>query len=150
MSYLYPDLCIVCEGEQDRVILAELTSRVLRYHSIGRRVQILVANGKLVIPRLVQAAAVHFSPDSLVVVVDSDGRPRVTRKMLERSFGGSGYWIVIAHPNLESWVISGRFRELSLEYLRAAAANADLSAIETQHPEFRVFRDAVTSLPRSR
>ena len=30
MSYLFPPQCIVCEGERDRIVLAELAARVLR------------------------------------------------------------------------------------------------------------------------
>jgi len=147
MTYAFPDLCIVCEGERDRAILAVLVDRLLRLNSISRRVEILVANGKVVVPRLVQAAEARFSPDSLVVVVDSDGRPRAVRKMLERSFRGREHWIVIAHPNVESWVTAGRFRNFHSDDLQNAATRANLTWIETQHPEFRLLREALTSFP---
>ncbi len=146
MSYLYTPQCIVCEGEQDRIVLAELAARVLRMNSISRRLDIVVANGKVVIPRVVQAVEPQFPPDSVIVVADSDGRADATRRMLERSLGGFDHWLVIANPNVESWV-SGRVAKFHPEDLRNAAAQADLPWIETRHPEFRIFREALISIP---
>lgn len=147
MTYLFPDLCIVCEGERDRVVLAEIAARLLNAEFIKRRLEIVVANGKIVIPRLVQAAEARFSPDSLIVVVDSDGRPAATKSKIRRSLSGDEPWIVVADPDLESWVVAGRGRKLGPDQLRVAAAQADLSRIESRHPEFRTFREAVTSFP---
>lgn len=82
MSYLYTPQCIVCEGEQDRIVLAELAARVLRMNSISQRLDIVVANGKVVIPRVVQAVEPQFPPDSVIVVADSDGRAAATRRIV--------------------------------------------------------------------
>jgi hypothetical protein len=149
MSYLFPPQCIVCEGERDRIVLAELAARVLRVNSISRQLEIFVANGKIVIPRLVQAAEAHFPPNSVIVVVDSEGHLDATRRMLERSLPNNEPWIVIANPYVESW-ITDRPGKLHPDNLRDAAAQADLSWIEARHPEFRVLREAVTSLPLPR
>jgi hypothetical protein len=118
-------------------------------NSISRRVDIVVANGKVVIPRLVQALEPQYPPDSVIVVVDSEGRVDSTRRMLARSLGGSEPWVVIANPNVESWVI-GRHGRLHPDDLRDSATQADLQWIETRHPEFKDFREAVTSIPLPR
>ena len=149
MSYLYTPQCIVCEGEHDRIVLAELAARVLRMNSISRRLDIVVANGQVVIPRVVQAVEPQFPPDSVIVVADSDGRPDSTRRMLEKSLGGLDHWLVIAHPNVESW-ITGRIGRLRPEDLRSGATQADLRSIEARHPEFKVFREALISIPLPR
>ena len=149
MSYLFTPQCIVCEGERDRIVLAELAPRVLRMNSISRRIDIVVANGKVVIPRLVQAVEPQYPPDSVIVVADADGRIDSTRRMLARSLGGSETWVVIANPSVESWVIE-RHRRVHADDLRNAAGQADLHWIETRHPEFGGFRQAVTSIPLPR
>ena len=149
MSYLFTPQCIVCEGEQDRIVLAELAARVLRMNSISRRLDIVVANGKVVIPRVVQAVEPQFPPDSVIVVADSDGRADATRRMLERSLGSFNPWLVIANPNVESWV-TGRAGRFHPEDLRNAATQADLRLIEAKHPEFKVFREALVSIPLPR
>jgi hypothetical protein len=148
MGYLFTPQCIVCEGERDRIVLAELAARILHISSISRRLDIVVANGKVVIPRLVQAVEPQFPPDSVIVVADAEGRVDATRRMLERSLGASEPWLVIANPNVESWVV-GRQGRLPPDDLRNAARQADLQWIETRHPEFRDFREAVTSIPLS-
>jgi hypothetical protein len=149
MSYVFPPQCIVCEGERDRIVLAELAARVLRVHSISRQLEIFVANGKIVIPRLVQAAEVHFPPDAVIVVVDSEGHVDATKRMLDRALANSDTWIVVANPHVESWITDrpGRFPP---QNLRDAAAKTDLTWIESERPEFRVFREALVSLPLSR
>jgi hypothetical protein len=149
MSYVFPPQCIVCEGERDRIVLAELAARVLRVHSISRQLEIFVANGKIVVPRLVQAAEAHFPPDAVIVVVDSEGHPDATKRMLERTLTNHETWIVVANPHVESW-ITDRPGRLPPENLRDVAARADLSWIESEHPEFQDFREALVSLPLSR
>lgn len=116
---------------------------------ISRRLDIVVANGKVVIPRVVQAVERQFPPDSVIVVADSDGRADSTRRMLEKSLGGPDHWLVIAHPNVESW-ITGRVGRLGPEDLRSVATQADLRSIEARHPEFKLFREALISIPLPR
>jgi hypothetical protein len=105
-------------------------------NSISRRLDIVVANGKVVIPRVVQAVEPQFPPDSVIVVADSDGRAAATRRMLEGALGGFDHWLVIANPNVESWV-TGRMGRFHPEDLRKAATQADLRSIEARHPEFK-------------
>ena len=149
MSYLFTPQCIVCEGERDRIVLAELAARILHMNSISRRVDIVVANGKLVVPRVVQAVEPQYPPDSVIAVVDSDGRIDSARRMLARALGASEPWVVIANPNVESWV-TGKVGKLRPDILRDSAIKADLRWIETRHAEFKDFRDAVTSVPLQR
>lgn len=146
MSYVYPDLGLVCEGEADRIVLAELISRLLLLSSIRRRVQIFVANGKLVIPRMARAVEHRFAHGSLIVVVDSDGKLRSTQKILERSLQAIDCWKVVANPSVVSWVASGAGK-VSPEFLAGAASRIDLAQIEVLHPEFAVFVEALRSFP---
>jgi predicted ATP-dependent endonuclease of OLD family len=148
MEHEFPDLCIICEGEADRLILSHLVKRLLAANSLKRRVEILAAHGKLVIPRMVHAVEARMPSDSLAIVVDSDGSPSKARQTLRKHLDLNKYWVIMAEPNVESWVAAGRKSgTVGWENFDKLAKDADLTQIESTHPEFQTLREAVTSFP---
>jgi hypothetical protein len=148
MIHDFPDLCIICEGESDRVILSELTKRLLAGGAIKRRVEIRVAHGKMVIPRVVRALESRFSPDQLAIVVDSDGDLLGTRRLFKDKLKLNEYWLIIADPSVESWIVQNELgRDKAVEGLRKLAMNANLRRIGLSHPEFKELEEVVTSFP---
>jgi Overcoming lysogenization defect protein-like, TOPRIM domain len=149
--YIYPRLRIVCEGEVDKIILAHLAQRLLVESSIQREVEIIPANGKAVIPRMVHAIEARLGPQSTLIVVDSDGNEARTWATLRTKLPWEKYSLVIAHPDVESWVFPES--QAHKHAVSAAAAQMaqtiNLRTLESLHPEFAKFRIAVTTLKAS-
>jgi len=140
-------LCIICEGDADQVILSKLVKRLLAEDSLKYDVRILTAYGKLVIPRIVRAAERHLHSKALAIVINSNGNPSKVLKDLRTELDLDKYWVIIAKPNVESWVTNGRSKEIdSLEQFVKLAGKADLGQIENAHPEFHTLKQAVTNI----
>src|SRR5690606_34495689 len=68
------DLLIVCEGDTDRVVIATLTERILSKAGSNRSIKIIVAMGKVTIPRVTNALwNTFYSASKVLIVVDGDG-----------------------------------------------------------------------------
>ena len=77
----------------------------------------------------------------------SDGHPCKVRRSLRKHLDLDKYWLIIAEPNVESWVTNGRHKRIdSRERFVKLAGNADLEQIEDGHPEFQTLKEAVTNI----
>jgi hypothetical protein len=141
------DLCIICEGDADQVILSKLVKRLLAENSLAYDVRILTAYGKLVIPRIVRAAERHLQPKALAVVINSTGNLSKVLKDFRKELDLDKYWVIIAKPNVESWVTNGGGNGIDdVEQFVKLAGKADLGQIESAHPEFHTLKQAVTNI----
>jgi hypothetical protein len=140
---------IVCEGETDKVILAHLVQRLLSTKFIERRVEIVPAQGKAIIPRMVRALEARLSPPSIAIVIDSDGNKARTWSTVGTKLPKNKYSIVMAHPNVESWVTTGGSKprmQPATFTLAHLAEIVDLAALQQLHPEFSDLVIAVTTV----
>ena len=141
------DLCIICEGDADQVILSNLVKRLLAENSLEYDVRILTAYGKFIIPGIVRAAERHLQPKALAVVINSNGNLSKVLKHFRKELDLNKYWVIIAKPNVESWVTNGRSKGIDdLGQFVKLAGKADLGQIENAHPEFQTLKQAVTNI----
>jgi hypothetical protein len=147
-------LCIICEGQTDRAILAELIRRILRAKHINEEVLIVAAGGRLPIPKLVQAMEREL-PRVMTfgIVIDSDGDIEGTKSFLRRHLDLHDYSVVIAHPSLESWFglsenqIGGRSN--ILKKVQDLIDRVDLKQLARDHPEFNQLVKMIADLETS-
>jgi hypothetical protein len=149
MTYIYPDLVVVCEGESDKVIIAHLARRVLNENGVDRKIEILPAHGAAIIPRMVRAIEARMAPPSLAIVVDSDGHPAKVWSLLRAKLPWNRYSLVIAHPTVEAWIRGTRGGESAAASLAQIADRISLHTLELTHPEFGDFKEVVLSHPGS-
>ncbi len=85
-------------------MIATLSKRILSNAGSNRSIKILVAMGKLTIPRVANALRNTFYTDSkLLIVVDGDGNPVRTKEMLEQGIEFDEWISTIPNPSIESW-----------------------------------------------
>jgi hypothetical protein len=77
------DIVIICEGQNDKVVLTELGARILRARRLSRRIAVIPAMGKRGIPLLANGLRELSSGARFVLVADSDGDPEGTATITE-------------------------------------------------------------------
>ena len=78
---------------------------------------------------------------------NSDGHPSKVRRGLRKHLELDKYWLIIAKPNVESWLTNGRHKGIDrLQQFVKLAGNANLEQIENAHPEFQTLKEAVTNI----
>jgi hypothetical protein len=145
--YIYPRLLVVCEGDVEKIILAHLVQRLLLENSIRREIEIIPAYGKAVIPRMVRAIEARLGLHSIVIVINSDGNEPRTWATLRTKLPWENYSLVIARPNVDSWVSPESQKGKYARRPDAAemAKTVNLHLLEQLHPEFEKLRIAVTT-----
>ncbi|WP_202895085.1 TOPRIM nucleotidyl transferase/hydrolase domain-containing protein [Paenibacillus sp. 23TSA30-6] len=146
------DLLIVCEGETDRDVIATLSKRILSNAGSNRSIKILVAMGKLTIPRVANALRNTFYTDSKVlIVVDGDGDPVRTKEMLEQGIEFDEWISTIPNPSIESWFeIDDNDLRRRMKYrsdqIRFAASVLDIVELQKRDAEFARFYNTILGL----
>jgi hypothetical protein len=98
------DLVVICEGQTDRELIALLTTKILNKHGLAKKVNIIVAMGKMTIPRVANAASNIVTSSPVLIVADSDGNFEQTRDMLNRGIELANWKYSIPDPEIESWL----------------------------------------------
>ena len=144
------DLLIVCEGDSDRVVIATLAERILAAVGSSRSIKIIVAMGKVTIPRVANAlwSTYHFE-SKMLIVVDGDNDPAGTAAMLSNGVDFGGWVSAIPNPSIETWFDVDRdaFRRgpttSRIEKYRQAARDLDIQTLRARDEQFAQFYDAI-------
>jgi hypothetical protein len=144
------DLVVVCEGQTDRELIALLATRILKEYRLSKKVNIVVAMGKMTIPRVANATANIATNSPVLIVTDSDNDREKTLDMLKRGVELENWISSIPDPEIESWLFVDR-RELRRltkggEYrarLEEMVNQLDLKELRSRDPSFQVFYDWV-------
>ncbi len=142
------DLLIVCEGDIDRVIISELSERILATEGSSRSIKILTAMGKMTIPRVAKAFWNTFHSESkLLIVTDGDNDPGGTLAMLSKGLDFVEWVAAIPNPSIETWLdldasVLRRARDRT-EKSRQAAQQLDIEALKARDEQFSLFYNAI-------
>lgn len=99
------DLLIVCEGDTDREVISVLSERILGTAGSRRSIKIIVAMGKITIPRVANALwNTYYSKSKMLIVTDSDGDPVLTKEMLVKGIKYDDWISAIPNPSIEVWL----------------------------------------------
>ncbi|WP_339783462.1 hypothetical protein NSQ38_18940 [Paenibacillus sp. FSL R7-0313] len=148
------DLLIVCEGQTDRDVIAILSKRILSNAGSNRSIKIIVAMGKITIPRVANALRnTFFTSSKVLIVIDGDGDPVGTKDMLKQGIEFDEWITAIPNPSIESWfdinVDDNKLRK-SIKYrsdrTRYAAQLLDILELKKQDTEFVLFYNAVLGI----
>ncbi|ETT67431.1 hypothetical protein BSK66_29350 [Paenibacillus odorifer] len=147
------DLLIVCEGETDREVIATLSERILSNVGSNRSIKILVAMGKMTIPRVANALWNTFYTESkMLIVVDGDGDPVRTKEMLMSGIEFDDWTSSIPNPAIESWleldgsdIRKSRMKERAEQY-RQSASELDIMELKRRDEEFERFYNAILGI----
>lgn len=144
------DLVIVCEGTTDRELLALLATKILKEFRLTKKVNIIVAMGKMTIPRVANAAGNIITSAPVLIVTDSDNDIGGTRDMLHRGVELDSWEYSIPDPAIESWLgldareFRRRNRATEIrEILNARVSSLDLEELSGRDQSFKTFYDWV-------
>lgn len=144
------DLVIVCEGTTDRELLSLLATRILKKFGLMKKVNIIVAMGKMAIPRVANAASNIITNAPVLIVTDSDNDIGGTRDMLHRGVELDSWECSIPDPAIESWLgldareFHRRNRATEMrEILNERVKSLDLEELSGRDQSFKAFYDWV-------
>lgn len=144
------DLVVICEGSTDREIISLLATRILRENGLAKKVNIVVAMGKMTIPRVANATPSFGTCSPVLIVTDSDGDFSGTKDMLKRGIELSNWKFAIPEPDIESWLEIRREDLLKLrhggkvrEFLSQQVEQLDLKELASKSDSFRILYDWV-------
>lgn len=90
------DIIIICEGNRDQIILSMLSKRIMEENSIKKQISIIVAMGKITVPKVASSIYNRISQKQrIVMVVDSDNDTTKTLQMFEKLLDFDGGEFVI-------------------------------------------------------
>lgn len=146
------DLVVICEGSSDRELIALLATKILSEYNLSKKINIIVANGKMSIPRVANAAANIVTNSPVLVVADSDNDIGLTKDILNHGINLDTWRYSIPDPEIESWLeLDGkefrrRFkREERPSKLAELVENLDLNSLAEKNSSFKEFFNWVKS-----
>jgi hypothetical protein len=144
------DLVIVCEGTTDRELLALLATKILKKFGLAKKVNIIVAMGKMTIPRVANAASKIITNAPVLIVTDSDNDIGGTRDMLHRGVELNSWKYSIPDPAIETWLgmdakeFRRRYKTTEMrEILNERVKSLDLEELSVRDQSFKTFYDWV-------
>jgi hypothetical protein len=144
------DLVVVCEGATDRELIALLATKILNTYGLAKKINIIVAMGKMTIPRVANAASNILTHSPVLIVTDSDNDFDKTREMLNRGVELDSWEYAIPDPEIEAWIgVDGRElrRRHRGENMRTKLADLvdkiDLEELSERDSSFKVFYEWV-------
>lgn len=153
-SDLYADLVIICEGDSDRRILSLLCSKILNNEKSGKKIKIVVAMGKHVIPKVANALNnVAGNNVPILIVADSDGDRDKTFSMFNSGISFDNWRASIPDPEIEAWLGLSRveFQKLRrkknkiAESIDSLASKIDIDNLKDTDSSFKDFYEAIVS-----
>ncbi|MCG7535047.1 TOPRIM nucleotidyl transferase/hydrolase domain-containing protein [Pseudoalteromonas sp. OOF1S-7] len=146
------DLVVVCEGQTDRELIALLATKILNKHRLTKKVNIIVAMGKMTIPRVANAASNIVTQSPILIVTDSDNDFDKTRDMLNRGVELDSWKYSIPDPEIEAWLGLDRreFRrhhrgEMMRSKLNELVNELDVEELAERDSSFNTFYQWVIS-----
>lgn len=144
------DLVVICEGSTDREIISLLATRILRKNGLAKKVNIVVAMGKMTIPRVTNATVNIGTSSPVLIVTDSDDDFSGTRDMLKRGVELSNWEYAIPDPAIEPWLGVKRedLRRVRRgdnmrEFLSKQVEQLDLNELAAKNDSFKILHDWV-------
>lgn len=141
-------MVVVCEGETDRWALEILVSRILADLSSRATVHIVPAGGKSNVPGVANAVFSAFPEARKIIVVDADGDPVSTRKVIDDELRVEADFVVVPEPEIESWfnLSPKRFGQLGHDWraqLDFLVKNLGLLEMQARSDSFSDFYRAI-------
>ncbi len=140
------DLVVICEGSTDRELISLLATKILNKYGLSKKINIIVAMGKMTIPRVANAANNIITNSPVLIVTDSDNDLDKTREMLNRGVELDSWKYSIPDPEIEVWLGVDR-KELRQRHrgedmrtkLTELVNNIDLEELSERDNSFKVF-----------
>lgn len=145
------DLVVICEGPTDRELIALLATKILNMHGLTKKINIIVAMGKISIPRVANAATNIITNSPVLIITDSDNDFNRTRDMLNRGVELEDWIYSIPDPEIEAWVGIVDSRKFRRHYrskemrskLAELVENLDIEDLSERDSSFKVFYEWV-------
>jgi hypothetical protein len=147
---LTSDLVVICEGNSDRELISILITKILNQYGLSKKVNIIVAMGKMIIPRVANASSNIMTKAPVLIITDSDNEHDRTLDMLNRGVELDSWKYSIPDPSIETWIgvdrkefmrrYKGETKKLKLHEL---ANNINLEELASKDDSFRSFYEWV-------
>lgn len=147
---LTSDLVVICEGNSDRELLSIFITKILNQYGLSKKVNIIVAMGKMIIPRVANASSNIMTKAPVLIVTDSDSEHDRTLDMLNRGVELDSWKYSIPDPSIETWIgvdrkefmrsYRGDKRKLKLHEL---ANDINVEELASRDESFRSFYEWV-------
>lgn len=148
-----PDLVIVCEGDFDRELLANLVQRILKSARATKKIQLISALGKVAVPHVANSVLAANPDVKVLAVVDSDGDIQGSELMLKNIIESANWTPIVVDPAIETWLgcsVEDAMRLRRRGGLMAHLANSldgiNLNLLRTTDSAFEAFYQEVSSL----
>ncbi len=131
---------IICEGPTDEVILQAIARK------LNKKINIVVANGKNHVPSIFTAIKEKNQESNILIIVDSDGYEKETRKMVTEKIGLDGYEMVIINNSIEDWFMPRvkDFRKLKLmQSIDTIIEETDLNKLREKYESFKKVEEFI-------
>lgn len=128
-----PEKVIICEGKTDEIILQALARK------LNQKVTIIVADGKYKVPVIFDTVTVRNIKSNILIVIDSDGNEKETKKMIVEKIGADNYELAIINNSIEDWFMPevADFSKLKLmQSIDAIIEEIDLAELCNNHESF--------------
>lgn len=138
------DLVVICEGNSDRELISLFSTIILKHHNISKKINIIIANGKMTIPRVANAVATNtITKSPILIIVDSDNNKEQTLDMLKRNINFDNWSAAIPEPSIESWLspkaLSFTKGKSMMRQVRDIIDSIDLVELAERDSSFKVF-----------
>jgi hypothetical protein len=150
---LTSDLVVVCEGNSDRELISILVTKILNKFGLAKKVNIIVAMGKMTIPRVANASSNILSKAPVLIITDSDNEYDRTLEMLKRGVELDSWKYSIPEPSIEAWLGVTDSREFMQKYrgekrslkLHELLNDINLDELAARDESFKTFYEWVKS-----
>ena len=148
---------MICEGKSDEIILQAFINRIVGHKSIGRNINIIVANGKMAAPRLAKSIQEITSHEDLIVVIDGDNEGERTLSMFEAE-GIKEEQVIVVDPSIEMWLgmpddirppefyRNLRIRKFDKDKITELVDSIDIETLKGTDSEFNRFVEKIEKL----
>ncbi|MFQ2071951.1 restriction endonuclease [Aeromonas veronii] len=145
------DLIVVCEGNSDRELISMFVTKILNQFGLLKKVNIVVAMGKMTIPRVANASLNLISKAPILIITDSDNEYDRTLEMLKRGVELDSWKYAIPEPSIEAWLGVEDPKEFMKKYrceqrrlkLYELLNDINLDELATRDESFRTFYECV-------
>ena len=149
-------ILVVCEGKIDRHLLSRLAQGVLDREKRRGTVRIVVANGRMNLPRVANSLMALSGKDAhCLVVADGDGNPTGVDREIRDQLEHLAVQTVVVNPSIEAWFFpeekdpKGELHQLQekandisvLETVERLTEDVDIDALRHRSPSFAQVYD---------
>lgn len=123
------DLVIICEGKTDSDIISFMSTKILNQLNSTLSIKIIVAMGKLTIPKVANSVFNLNYRTPVLIVADSDSDTSKTIDLFKRNIDSPNWNAAIPDPEIETWLGFKDRHELKTKFRKRGDFRTEIKRI---------------------